>query len=224
VNERSFKAIIAACVLGAAMVGVWAFARLRDGAADQAPVRQVASAARAPAEPEAAPPGASPRPARRRAAGKPVGQPQVIPPSRSVYTNIGEPARPAPAPKVARRPEEAAVRKVLEPLVSRRPNAELPFVRCLDPGGWKEPAAPEQSEAAEDPLDVRARDPEQAVCRARLRARERGVLVDLLRDASGAYQGHLAATGVREHLDAYLGRWFETDIQVDTEEYFPPVD
>jgi hypothetical protein len=186
----------------------------------------VVNAARAPGEPEGTSRPAAARPARRRSpsAGKPVGTPQVVPPSRSVYSNIGTEAKPAPPPRVARRPEEVAVRRVLEPLVARRPNAELPFVRCLDPGGWKQPAAGEQAEPDEDPLDVRARDPEQAVCRARLRARERAVLVDLLRDASGAYQGHLAATDVREHLDAYLGRWYETDVQVDTEEYFPLVD
>jgi hypothetical protein len=226
VKERAFKAIIAACVLGAAVMAVWAFARLRDGGAER-PAGQVVSAPRGSGQPEAASPVAAPvASARRRptGAGKPVGAPQLVPPSRSVYSNIGMDVRPAPVAKVPRRPEEIAVRRVLEPLVSRRPNAELPFVRCLDPGGWKQPAPAEGAEPVDDPLDVPGRDPEQAVCRARLRARERADLVGLLRDASGAYKGHLAATDVREHLDAYLGRWFETDIQVDTEEPFPLVD
>jgi hypothetical protein len=114
------------------------------------------------------------------------------------------------------RPEEAAVRKVLEPLVARRPNARIGYVRCLDPGGW--PQELDENGENNDPLAVPPRDPDQAVCRAQLRARDRDDLAGLLRDASGAYAGHLATTDIRERLDAYLGRWWEADVTVDTQE------
>ena len=152
-----------------------------------------------------------------------MGAPQVMPPSHPLLPATA--AGPAPPPSANRpsRPEEVAVRRVLEPLVARRPNAELPFVRCQDPGGWKSAATGESGDS-DDPLDVRSRDPQQAVCRARLQARDRAVLVDLLEDASGAYQGHLVATDVREHLDAYLGRWFQVEVQLDTEASYPVLD
>jgi hypothetical protein len=216
VRERALKATIAACVLGAAVVAVWAAAWLRDDRSrspEPVAARREQPTAEAPsARPASRSPVRSRRPLSR---GKPLGDPQVMPPSRPILAATA--AGPAPpSANLPSRPEEAAVRRVLEPLVARRPNAEMPFVRCQDPGGWKRAATDD-----DDPLDVRARDPEQAVCRARLQARERGVLVDLLRDASGAYQGHLVATDVREHLDAYLGRWFQVEVQLDTEEPYP---
>jgi hypothetical protein len=223
VRERTVKATIAACVLGAAMVAVWAVARLSEQR-PRAPGSASALQEAQPDEPSAAPPAAraSRSPVRSRrpvSRGKPVGAPQVMPPARPILPVTGAPPAPAQAAQ-PRRPEEAVVRRVLEPLVARRPNAELPFVRCQDPGGWKSQASDETGES-DDPLDVRPRDPDQAVCRARLQARDRGVLQELLRDASGAYQGHLVTTDVREHLDAYLGRWFQVDVQLDTEEPHP---
>ena len=137
----------------------------------------------------------------------------------SVQTTPPRPAETTSAP----RPEETALRKVLEPLVARRPSAKIGFVRCLDPGGWPKNVDSETGESTNphNPLDVPSRDPNQAVCRAQVRARERGDLAGLLKDANAAYSGHAAVTDIREHLDAYLGRWWEADLQVDTEEPLP---
>ena len=128
--------------------------------------------------------------------------------------------RPPPEGRSSVRPEEIAVRRVLEPLVARRPSAKIGFIRCLDPGGWPKEIDSESGEST-NPLDVPTREPNQAVCRAQLRAREQGNLTGLLKDANAAYSGHLATSNIREHLDAYLGRWWEADVQVDTQEPYP---
>jgi hypothetical protein len=224
VQARVLKASMAACVLGTAMLAVWGVARLRDARREPAaqPVSQGDEGRRLTEPPPPAPPRSTARIRRPPQGGKPVGRPQVMPPSNSVYLTTGPPARPAPVQTPPSSPEEAAARRVLEPLVARRPNTQMPFVSCRDPGGWKQGSA--ESGEITDPLDVPARDPSQAVCRARLQARDRDVLVDLLKDASGAYQGHLATTELREHLDAYLGRWFQVEIQVDTAEPYPVPD
>jgi hypothetical protein len=227
VKAATLKAIIAACVLGAAVVAVWAFARLRDTGGEPAPVA-VSREERRPTQPASRAPG--PRTSRGKPlrGGKPLGPPQATVPPTPLPTTPGQPPRPAAAANPPPRPEEVAVRKILEPLIARRPNAELPFVRCLDPGGWKQGASTNQQGESggesDDPLDVPPRDPGQAVCRARVRTRDRAVLFDVLKDASTAYRGHLAATDPREHLDAYLGRWYEADLQVDTEEAYPVID
>ncbi len=227
-GERALKIAMATCVLGAAMAITWAVTSLRDGG-------QPASSpvAVAPDERRAADPEERTRPApryrgaavqTRRPAGRPVGPPQDMPPSLPIFSTGGQTA---PAPPPPRQPppraEEVAARRVLEPLLARRPSSEMPFVRCLDAGGWTREPDPSGDVAGEtpDPLAVPSRDPTQAVCRARLRARDAPTLTELLRDASGAYRGHLLATDPREHLDAYLGRWFEADVQLDTEETYP---
>ena len=224
-QERALKAIIAACVLGAAMVAVWAVAWLRDsGPEAPAPIVSDRGQRRLTEPPPPSRPASTARSRRPPQGGKPVGRPQVMPPSSSVYhSTAGTPARPAPVQLPPARPEEVVVRRVLEPLVARRPNTEMPFVRCLDPGGWKQDSVAESGEST-DPLDVPSRDPSQAVCRARVQARDREALVGLLKDASGAYKGHLATTEIREHLDAYLGRWFQVEVQLDTEERYPVLD
>jgi hypothetical protein len=233
-GERAVKIALAGCVLGAAGVVTWAVTNLRDG---NRPSR--AGPVAAPEEPRggdltgprrpASRPGRAAAARTRRPAGRPLGAPQVMPPARPVFST-STPAPPAPSQRdqPPRRNEEVAARRVLEPLVARRASAEMPFVRCLDPGGWKQEAASREEEAAagatgegQDPLAVPSRDPTQAICRARLRARDAATLTDLLREASGAYQGHLVTTDPREHLDAYLGRWFEIDVQLDTEEPYP---
>jgi hypothetical protein len=48
-----------------------------------------------------------------------------------------------------------------------------------------------------------------------VQARNKEALRGLLDDASSLYRGHMAAE-VREHLDAYTGRWYVADIRVDT--------
>jgi hypothetical protein len=232
VGERASKIALAGCVLGAAGVITWAVAD--RGGDPPAPSGPVAGRDEPPAGESVVAPGPASRRDRsvaartRRPAGRPVGPPQAMPPARPVFST--SPAAPAPAQRdqPPRRSEEVAVRRVLEPLIARRTSAEMPFVRCLDPGGWQREAAPREGEVGagaagedRDPLAVPSRDPGQAVCRARLRARDVATLTELLRDASGAYQGHLVATDPREHLDAYLGRWFETDVQLDTEEAYP---
>jgi hypothetical protein len=233
VGERALKIALAGCVLGAAGVITWAVANLRDRG--RPPPSAPLAAPEKPREGDGAVapgsrPGRSAAARPRRPAGRPVGPPQAMPPARPVFSTSA-PAAPAPPPRdqPPRRSEEVAARRVLEPLVARRASAEMPFVRCLDPGGWKQEAAAPDGESAagstaedEDPLAVPSRDPAQAVCRARLRARDAATLTELLRDASGAYQGHLVATDPREHLDAYLGRWFEADVQLDTEAVYPP--
>ena len=223
-GERALKIAMAACALGAAIVLTWALTSLRDGGRP---------AAVAPVEARAADPDVEPRPAprntgavarTRRPAGRPVGPPQNMPPSQPVFSTSGQTAPAPPLPnQPPRRAEEVAARRVLEPLLARRPSAEMPFVRCLDAGGWTREPDPSGDVGGEtpDPLAVPLRDPAQAVCRARLRARDAPTLAELLRDASGAYRGHLIATDPREHLDAYLGRWYEADVQLDTEEAYP---
>jgi hypothetical protein len=224
VSPSAFKAIIAAGVLGGAMVAVWAVARIRDSRRDT-PVELGSQQVQRPANEL---PAASPAPkaarARRPVGAKPVGAPQSVRQSQSIFATVGEPAQPASVRPPPMRAEEVAVRKVLEPIIARHPSASLPFVRCLDPGGWKQGSSPDESGESSDPLDVPSREPDQPVCRARIKARERGVLSELLREASAAYHGHMATTDPREHLDAYLGHWFESDVQVDTEESYPVVD
>jgi len=222
VKERALKAIIAACVLGAAVMAVWAFSR------STRPTRpspeRVAAALKRLSEP-APHPTAVDRP--RRSAARRALQPGR--PSATGVAGAGVPGSvfspPAPASRApvapALRTEEVAVRRILEPLAARRPGAGLRHVRCLEPGGWKQRQEAESAET-EDPLDVPARDPGQAVCRVQLRAQSRDDLVGLLTDASGAYGGHLVGSDPRERLDAYLGHWWEADAQVDTQEAYPP--
>jgi hypothetical protein len=203
------------------VVAVWAFSR--PAKPPQPSPEQVAAAVeRLTQEPPYKAPDRARRSSARRAQqlGRPgsATAPGVLP-SGSNFV----PSPPAPSQPVspALRAEEIAVRRILEPLVARRPNASLRNVRCLEPGGWKKRHEAEQVEI-EDPLDVPARDPEQAVCRVQLRAQQREHLMGLLKDASGAYGGHLVGTDPREKLDAYLGHWWESDVQVDTQDPHPP--
>jgi hypothetical protein len=113
------------------------------------------------------------------------------------------------------KPEENKVRSLLEPMVKRRENTDLRFVVC-------EPFTPrELDEGAEPgPLDTPPRNRSQPICRARVHARDPQALREVVREASAAYSGHLAVE-VREHMDAYLGRWFEADLRVETDEAQP---
>jgi hypothetical protein len=222
VNERILKAIIAACVLGAAVVAVWAFTRPTKR--PEPSPEEVATAIKRLTDPPPflAPPERSRRAAARRA--QQLGRPSPAGTKPAAAGGaVFAPSTPAPTPPVppAQRAEEVAVRRILEPLVARRPNAKIGHVRCLEPGGWKRRHEAEATET-EDPLDVAAGDPEQPVCRVQLRARERDDLIGLLKEASGAYGGHLVGSDPRERLDAYLGHWWETDLQVDTQETYPP--
>ena len=222
-KERSLKAIIAACVLGAAVVAVWAFTRPTKK--PEPSPEEVAAAVKRLTDP---PPFPAPADRSRRAAARraqQLGRPSAPGAAPAAAGGpVFAPSAPAPSPAVppAQRAEEVAVRRILEPLVARRPNAKIGHVRCLEPGGWKRRHEAESTET-EDPLDVASRDPEQPVCRVQLRARERDDLVGLLSEASGAYGGHLVGSDPRERLDAYLGNWWETDLQVDTQETYPPL-
>jgi hypothetical protein len=216
------KAIIAACVLGAAVVAVWAFTRPAKQPGPS-PEEVAAAVKRLTDRPPYPAPAERPRRSAARRAQQP-GRPSATGAAPAAVPGaVFAPTPPAPSPPAnpALRAEEVAVRRILEPLAARRPNAGLRFVRCLEPGGWKQRHEAEAAET-EDPLEVPGRDPEQAVCRVQLRAQNRDDLVGLLKDASGAYGGHLVGTDPRERLDGYLGHWWEADVQVDTQEAYPP--
>jgi hypothetical protein len=124
-------------------------------------------------------------------------------------------ARPRNTGPVEVKPEEAVVRRKLEPLVAAHKDTDLRFVVC-------EPfTAPPADEARPDEepsaFDSPPRDPNQPVCRARVKARDRETLSQVVREASTVYQGHLAVE-VREHMEAFTGRWYEADLRVDTDE------
>jgi hypothetical protein len=113
------------------------------------------------------------------------------------------------------KPEEAVVRRKLEPLVAGHKDTDLRFVVCE---AFTAPPADEGS-ANEEPsaFDSPPKDPGQPVCRARVKARDRETLSQVVHEASTLYQGHLAVE-VREHMEAFTGRWYEADLRVDTDD------
>ncbi len=132
------------------------------------------------------------------------------------------PESPLPAPAAAKvtpgtiKPEEAAVRHKLEPLVAGRKDTDLEYVVC-------EPfSSPPKSEGGDEPsaFDTPPKDPAQPVCRAQVKSRDRTTLGQVVREASTLYQGHLAVE-VREHMEAYTGVWYEADLRVDTDDAQP---
>jgi hypothetical protein len=135
----------------------------------------------------------------------------AAPPMEPAFASTPPERRATTAP--IQKPEEAAIRRKLEPLVAGRKDTDLPFVVC-------EPySAPPADETGEEPsaLDRAPRDPAQPVCRARVQARDRDTLVQVVREASSLYGGHLAVE-VREHMTAFTGVWYEADLRVDTDD------
>jgi hypothetical protein len=132
------------------------------------------------------------------------------------------PESPLPAPTAAKvtpgtvKPEEAAVRHKLEPLVAGRKDTDLAYVVC-------EPfSPPPKSEGGDEPsaFDTPPKDPAQPVCRAQVKSRDRNTLGQVVREASTLYDGHVAVE-VREHMTAFTGVWYEADLRVDTDEQQP---
>jgi hypothetical protein len=122
------------------------------------------------------------------------------------------PASTAPVLK----PEEAAIRHKLEPLLAGRKDTDLGFVVC-------EPfIAPPADGADEEPsaFDSPPKDLDQPVCRARVQARDRNTLAQVVREASSLYEGHVAVE-VREHMTAFNGLLYEADLRVGTDDPQP---
>jgi len=86
---------------------------------------------------------------------------------------------------------EKAVQEKLEGAVFRNPGNEVEFVDC-----------------AEKP------------CRARAEAKDLETLTAFLRDVSGSYDGHLSVD-LRERLDPFMGRSFQADLLVGTNDTQP---
>ncbi|MDB4980345.1 MAG: hypothetical protein JWM82_1097 [Myxococcales bacterium] len=103
-------------------------------------------------------------------------------------------APPSPPPEVLAPPERReaqAVRRAVDLAMIRNPGASVAFTDC-----------------AEDP------------CMTRLKSADPRVLHAVASDVSDAYDGH-ARIVLREHLDGFLGRWFEADVTVGTPEATP---
>jgi hypothetical protein len=79
----------------------------------------------------------------------------------------------------------------LDLAMTRNPGASIAFTDC-----------------AEDP------------CLTRLKAADPRIVHAVAADVSAAYQGH-ASIVLREHLDGFLGRWFEADVTTGTAEVSP---
>jgi hypothetical protein len=129
-----------------------------------------------------------------------------------------KPASTAPVLK----PEEQVVYKKLEPLVAGRKDTDLRFVVC-------EPfVAPQAGQDGNDEgqnqeqsaFDIPPKDPKQPVCRARVMARDHDTLVQVVREASKVYGGHVAIE-VKEEMTAYTGVYFTADMRVDTDDAQP---
>jgi hypothetical protein len=114
------------------------------------------------------------------------------------------------------KPEEAALRRKLEPLLAGRKDTDLRFVVC-EPFG-----APAKNEGGDEPsaFDTPPKDPAQPVCRAQVKSRDRNTLGQVVREASTLYEGHVAVE-VREHMEAFTGLWYEADLRVDTDDPQP---
>lgn len=96
-------------------------------------------------------------------------------------------------PPAPPKPEEVAISRRLAPVLERHPGSELMFVVC---------------------------EQDTPPCRARLQARELDTVLAMSREVSGSFQGRVGIK-VHEHTDAFTGRYFRAELEVDTSDTRP---
>lgn len=91
-------------------------------------------------------------------------------------------------PPTPPKPQEIAIGRQLSTVLERHPGSELMFVVC---------------EQGTPP------------CRARLQARELDTVLAMSREVSSSFEGRVGIK-VHEHTDAFTGRYFRAELEVDT--------